>query len=394
MKQTHHIGYVQTPSVKNLSNVKNALVENGLVSLTTPNEMLPDAIEKGIKEIKPPVDLGVVYEGKYRVRYYDIDGTILKIEYVEEGGKLTPPKSTPNYDTENLIFDDWNYDIENYIVDRPVDVGALYDTKEEATYLFCKFTTATGLSPTLNFNFQIITEQSLIDWGDGTVNTSKTHTYSKEGYYLIKIYTAISLSTSSSKYLLGSKAYNSALLKLYCSSKVMCRQSSYSFKECQSLEIVSFPTNQEPTKSYNFYLCTELKHINIPNTFDQIQEYEFNACYKLKSISLTDNITRINTYAFSSCYSLNDIIITDSVSSIARYAFQSVYIVNFLFLFKTVAGIAATTYPSFNVYAAASIIWVRDSILDKINSDSSWTSYKKYIRPLSWYPSLTDPNAE
>lgn len=53
MKQTHHIGYVQTPSVKNLSNVKNALVENGLVPLTTPNEMLPDAIENTIKSIDP-----------------------------------------------------------------------------------------------------------------------------------------------------------------------------------------------------------------------------------------------------------------------------------------------------------------------------------------------------
>ena len=53
MKQTHHIGYVQTPSVKNLSNVKNALVENGLVSLTTPNEMLPDAIEKALENLAP-----------------------------------------------------------------------------------------------------------------------------------------------------------------------------------------------------------------------------------------------------------------------------------------------------------------------------------------------------
>ena len=55
MKQTHHIGYVQTPSVKNLSNVKNALVENGLVPLTTPNEMLPDAIEKSVNELKSQI---------------------------------------------------------------------------------------------------------------------------------------------------------------------------------------------------------------------------------------------------------------------------------------------------------------------------------------------------
>ena len=70
MKQTHHIGYVQTPSVKNLSNVKNALVENGLVPLTTPNEMLPDAIEKGLENLKPKGTLEITENGTHDVVQY------------------------------------------------------------------------------------------------------------------------------------------------------------------------------------------------------------------------------------------------------------------------------------------------------------------------------------
>ena len=136
-----------------------------------------------------PVDNGPIYEGKYRVRYFDNDGTILKIEYVEEGGKLTPPDN-PSYDPEYLEFDTWNYDIENYVVEQPTDVGAIYNTVDDVTYMFCRFTTNTGLNPTLAIN-----GATSIDWGDGTVDTSKSHTYANEGEYIIKIYGSISFIT-------------------------------------------------------------------------------------------------------------------------------------------------------------------------------------------------------
>ena len=57
---------------------------------------------KGASGSSTPIDNGAIYEGKYRVRYFDADGTILKIEYVEEGGKTTPPDN-PSYDPDYLI---------------------------------------------------------------------------------------------------------------------------------------------------------------------------------------------------------------------------------------------------------------------------------------------------
>ena len=52
MKQTYNVGYLQTPSVKHLANVKQALADTGLASPTTPNEMLPTAIEEGLQVYK------------------------------------------------------------------------------------------------------------------------------------------------------------------------------------------------------------------------------------------------------------------------------------------------------------------------------------------------------
>ena len=56
MKQTYNVGYLQTPSVKHLANVKQALADTGLASPTTPNEMLPTAIEEGVQVYKEKIN--------------------------------------------------------------------------------------------------------------------------------------------------------------------------------------------------------------------------------------------------------------------------------------------------------------------------------------------------
>lgn len=71
MKQTYNVGYLQTPSVKHLANVKQALADNGLASPTTPNEMLPDLIEEGLAELKPE-------NVRSGVKIGQVEGTIVK----------------------------------------------------------------------------------------------------------------------------------------------------------------------------------------------------------------------------------------------------------------------------------------------------------------------------
>lgn len=407
MKQTHHIGYVQTPSVKNLSNVKNALVENGLVPLTTPNEMLPDAIEKGLKALEFK-DYGMIYEGKYRIRYFDIDGTILKIEYVAEGGKLTPPTKTPNYDPDYLIFDEWNYDIENYVVEQPTDVGAIYKTVDDATYLFIRPLHGTSLKPDL-----AISGFTSIDWGDGTVNTSRSHTYTEGGSYIIKIKGEITFSTTSGSTLLGGSGWPTRTLEKAYLGKVKSNGlSDYLFYYCYRLKIISLPKNITKFPKYAIP-STKIVHINIPYV-TTISSYSFQNAYGLRSIS--SYLLTGGSYTFSYCQSLIELIIGGS--RVDEYTFISSGIRD-LWLKKTVTSLYYRTFESttgltnvfipcekvLNLYSDSfgsnssqviygTIFWVNDDFFEEYKTDSDWTNFVSQVRPLSWYPSLTDPNAE
>ena len=385
MKQTHHIGYVQTPSVKNLSNVKQALVENGLVSLTTPNEMLPDAIEKGLKTYNK--DFGMIYEGKYRIRYFDIDGTILKIEYVEDGGKLTPPKKTPNYDPDYLIFDEWNYDIENYVVYRPTDIGTTYKTVGDATYMFCRFTSKTGLNPTL-----AIISATSIDWGDGVIDTNKSHTYTNEGEYIIKIYGDIRFNASSSNYLLGSNDLNKALRKCFIKNSVTSIKSN-AFSNCNSLKIVTIPEGVTSIEESVFSYCGSLTSITIPEGVTSIGSSTFSNCNSLTRIIIPEGVTSIGSNAFKYCNCLKSVTIPESITSIEDSAFKYCEcLTNYFIKCNTVPTLASTN--AFSSINPSAIMWVNDNIIEQLKVATSWSTYANQMKPLSWYPSLTDPNAE
>ena len=72
---------------------------------------IADAIrtQKGTTDLIDPVnfanEIASLKEKKEgcRIRYIDVDGTILKEEYVQKGGTTTPP-STPSYDSDRLMF--------------------------------------------------------------------------------------------------------------------------------------------------------------------------------------------------------------------------------------------------------------------------------------------------
>ena len=390
MKQTFNVGYLQTPSVKNLENAKQALFESGLVENTTPDEMLPDAIEEGVKKLKgqssAPVDNGAIYEGKYRVRYFDLDGTILKIEYVANGGKTTPPDA-PAYDPDYLIFDEWNYDTANYIVEQPTDIGAIYKTVDDATYMFCRFTTKTGLNPTL-----AISVFSSIDWGDGTIDGKVSHTYNVEGDYIIKIYGNISFTNNStSKSLMGSGNLNKSLKKCYIKNGVTSI-GDYAFFSCYSLTNITIPKSIINIGNYTFYVCSGLKSILIPNGITSIGNYVFNSCYYLANIIIPETVTSIGSSIFESCYSLTNITIPKSITSIGGNAFRRCYILTNYFINCDTTPTLSNAYV-FDDINTSTIMWVNDSIIEQLKSATNWSTYANYMKPLSWYPNLTDPNA-
>lgn len=332
-----------------------------------------------------PVDNGPIYEGKYRVRYFDLDGTILKIEYVANGGRTTPPQA-PVYDPDYLIFDEWNYDIANYIVERPTDIGATYDTVGNATYMWCKFTTKTGLNPTLG-----VSGFTSIDWGDGTIDTNTSHTYAKEGNYLIKISGDISFTgTDSFTYICGSNNLNKALQKCYI-KKGMTSISTYRFDGCYSLTTISMPNSITSIGTNVFVNCQSLTNIIIPKYITSLSDYIFSYCYSLVTISLPDGITTINEAVFRNNASLNELIISKFVTSIGANVFNANRsLTNYFICSDTVPVLANTN--AFSSINYSTTIWVNDSIIEELKVADKWSTYANYMKPLSWYPSLTDPN--
>ena len=263
-------------------------------------------------------DNGPIYDKKYRVRYFDIDGKILKIEYVAEGGKLTPPAKTPNYDPDYLIFDEWNYDIENYVVEQPTDVGAIYKTVDDATYMFCDLV---NYAKTLTINLNIQGHTS-IDWGDGIVDTSTSHTYAKEGKYIIKIIGSYTSNCSSSSYLISSSA---SLEKMYISSKITSL-GQYCFSK-SDISVVSLPKTLTDVSVSAFALSRCLKFINIPNSNPALLLKAFSHCYSLEGYSLPFTLSDISTQIFINCINMRDVVSLPYVAQESVYDVQgtSVY---------------------------------------------------------------------
>ena len=239
-----------------LTNVANAIRSKKGTSALINAQDFANEIESIQTGGSTYTDYGLFYKGKNRVRYLDIDGKVLKIEYLENGSKLTPP-DIPNYDPDYLVFDCWNYDIDNYVVERPTDVGAIYNTIDDYSYFWVDVMQRLGFSYNLTFN-----NFESIDWGDGTVDSEKTHTYASEGSYLIKIKGNFSVSNSFGVYTFGSSNINKSIKKAYVKSG--CTLGGYAFSYCSSLEIVSLPSSITSLGSNSFYGCN-LKCAIIPN---------------------------------------------------------------------------------------------------------------------------------
>ena len=360
--------------LQKIKSIKNDLKEKinakgGSITDTTPFAEYPIQVEN-ISSGGGSVDT----TGKHKVTYFDLDGTVLKTDYVEDGGTTTPP-SDPSYDSEYLEFDCWNYDVANLVVDRDINIGAIYETITGDTYLFIRLTEAIGLEiPSLN-----ISGATSIDWGDGTVDTNLTHTYADYGEYVIKV-----SGMTKTEYGLFNGNYDSpytySLQKMYLGNSVTTIGTS-AFRNCKSLAIISIP-NTASIEGAVFYNCYSLTSIIIPEGVTSIGYSAFDSCTSLTSIIIPEGVTSIGYSAFDSCTSLTSIIIPEGVTSIGDNALYGCHcLVNYIFNCVSVPTLnTANSFLSIN-YSAT--IWVRDELVEEYKSATNWSTYASYIKPLS-----------
>jgi hypothetical protein len=270
------------------------------------------------------------------VRFFDIDGTILKQEYVTTGADATAP-TTPNIDPRYLVFAEWNQAFTN--VQSDLDVGAMYDTIDGKTYIFTRITNNTGFQPTLDLN-KSTADLLTIDWGDGTTDTSsvngsiaiqKSSVYPAIGDYVISIDCAGTYRGSFNVPLYTTVEYASSVLKLYMGS-TMTSVTNRTFEGCRAMRFVSLLktlvfSSPGGTQTLMFRDCFSLIHCNIPKNSTGLLRQFFENCYTLETISLPPSVTIFGTTTgtsstFSNCINLKSINLKN-ITSIGTSAFAS-----------------------------------------------------------------------
>ena len=283
---------------------------------------------------------------KISVTFLDADGTLLKREYLDIGGTATAP-SNPTLDSDYLTFSGWS-DTELTNITESKIIYATYTTKDNATYIFIHIPTA-NIAISLSFGGTITS----VDWGDGTTDATKSHTYSAFGDYVIKVIGG----TSISSYILGTSNNNKYVLKCYFSNAI-ASLGNYAFYYCYSLISIILPSSITSIGRSALTHCYSLKSILLPNTIKSMDDSSLDNCVSLTSVTLPNSLTSLDTYAIGNCYNLKQVIINaDSVVTI-----QS---------------------DSFSDYTYNTKFYVPDNLVEDYKVATNWVNFADRIYPLS-----------
>lgn len=247
----------------------------------------------------------------HRVRFYDWNGTLLKTQYVKTGNNAVAP-TPPTH--SNLTFQEWNNPLTNITMDW--DIGAIYKTTDNKTYLYATFTVITGLQPPILLT-KTNTNTLTIDWGDGTsqIDTgngartiTKTNPYVSYGSYIITI--TYDSSYSLSNYIMGTGTYLGAVTKAHISNYVNAL--NYTFRN-SSLRECTIPLSVTNLGTNTFY-ATPLKNINFPSGITTLMTNTLYACHT--KFILSKNTVNIDSLSIWG--NMQDFINLSNASSISE----------------------------------------------------------------------------
>ena len=214
--------------------------------------------------------------GEFLVQVIDYDGTVLKQEHLDTGATFTLPNSQTH---EGLVFEGWSSSVTITnntvtVTNSDITIGATYTTASGLSEFDITLTEATGLSVTLNMD-------GTKDWGDGTSDTSTTHTYVSTGDYTI----TCNGSTMNTSYNGGLFGQTNSNINYY-------------------VKDVRFGNNVTSIGNNAFYKCYSLTNIAIPSSVTSIDDDAFDNCCSLTNIAIPSSVTKIDSQVFNGCYSI------------------------------------------------------------------------------------------
>lgn len=366
--------------------------------------------------------------GDFLVRFFDYDGTILKEQWVYSGETATAP-TTPTH--EYLTFYEWNNSLTN--IDCHLDIGAIYNTIDNNTYIFIELTVVSTLNVSLTLT-KNSTSLATVDWGDNTTSTTTTSglqiinkTYSTYGSYIIKVsnllggYCYLGCQYGAGTYGIFGSNYN-ITTKVYFGDTTNGSLIGYQlFRSYKNINYVSLPPSF--TSGALMFQESTIQHINLP-TNSIIQQNMLLTSYtchtmtmnKLKGAYSSANAIISNSYllkypnatatyvssasnflikkvkpygnpvrveSFVNNYSLTTVDFPPSITGVTASAFIGcIALKNIIFRSVIPPSAGTTMFPSINVLAK---IYVPDDSVNDYKTATNWNVYENYIYPLSTY---------
>lgn len=246
---------------------------------------------------------------EYFICVVDYDGTIIHLEYSPIGTYYTLP-NPPSH--TGLVFQGWSCSqniINNSvtIIDNNIMIGPIYTTSSGQNEFDIELSSSTGLSVTLNID-------GTKNWGDGTTNTSTTHTYTNYGSYTIKC-NGTQITTSDTSYGMFNQDYDNRnnyvkAVRLATISNII----ESSFQCCSLIESITLSRSVTTVDDTAFYRITgKIKAFIIPNSLSVINRAFIMYCESIEYLVIPNSITSIGYNSFSECSKLKYSCIPDSV---------------------------------------------------------------------------------
>lgn len=302
--------------------------------------------------------------------FIDYDGTVVYSYTDEELDALDALPAGPDHTDENLTFQEWNWTLEELKSwnrergDRPI-VGANYITTDGKSYIFLDLP-----SGNRKLSFSKVGTLNSVDWGDGTIDTSTSHTYANAGKYTV----IIDIDDNTYWYT-GTGSNSSTTARQYIKSIRLgktTRLSSYSFVNLSSLETITMPAGLNIQNTQTFSSCCSLKSMVIPrgngnNTY--LGSSMFEEDYSLVTVSIPPTITKLESSIFRYNRSLKNVILPDSITTLGGNMFWGCSVLKTIIIPNSL-----TTIPGYFLYECHAFDYIK--IPDTVTNiqDSSFTS--------------------
>lgn len=285
------------------------------------------------------IEAGGTPAEKYVVTAVDYDGTV--IAEVELNGGETYSLPTPPAHSR-LVFEGWSapVDVVNNavtVVDYDIVVGAVYHTASGATEVDVELSDATGLEVAFA---DVLTGRTSIDWGDGTVDNSLSHTYGSNGAYTIKIYGMTAVGGSM---IATSNVKSKGVTAVYFANTVTSLGASC-LNGYYAMQYVTIPASVTNIHHQAFSYSKLLKCLIIPATVTSpFGMYGYSGLNGVIYFVIPNSITSIYENVPSGLNAVKKLIIPDSVTNLTKYQTSGFYKAEYIKIPKNTANVAFTT---------------------------------------------------